>query len=495
MKEGMTRRQFLGATAAGALGMAAGSRLFRADAASQGSLPYWTASKTRVGKVYVGGRGGWPSPTIDPKDDIKWIESELAKLQPHFADIEFVDGGHVMNPSEMAAVKEKFRDVDGILLIPLSMFIGGYIKDILSLDIPTVFFTLPYMGHDWITMAPLYKQGKKVELLATSDFNDLVLAMRSFRAIHHLKRAKILSFRNGDPVPEDYVKGIKERFGVEIKSMPREHLIEAYNAVDEKLAEAEAERWTKEAEKIVEPTADDILKGSRMYFAMRKILEEENARLITIRYCMGIPGLAGAYPCLGFSRLNGEGLGGICEGDLPSSVTYLIFMYLTPQRKPGFVTDPIIDTSNNTVIHAHCTSAIKMDGADGEQCPYIIRCQQEGQRGACLQVKMRVGQEITMAKLVGDDTMLISPGKITEIPDVDRACRTKCITKVEDARKIADNWYYGLHRVIFYGDHVADIERLSRFLGFKVIHEGVDEIHPPAEQIERDTNIYASYPI
>ncbi len=494
MREGMTRRQFLGASAAGALGMAASGKLVQAATAGGGGIPKWAVSKVRVGKVYIGGRGGWPSPKIDPKGDLKEIEAKLAKLKPQLPDIEFVEGGHVMNAQQMKAVKAKFRDVDGIVIIPLSMFIGGYIKDLLSLGIPTVFFTLPYMGHDWITITPLYEQGKKVELLATSDFNDLVLSMRSFRAIHYLKRAKILSFRGAAAYPE-YVKAIKDRFGTEIKFMPRQRLIEAYNAVDPKLAQAEAERWIKGAEKIVEPTREDILKGSRLYFAMRKIIEEEKAHLITIQYCMGISGLAGAYPCLGFSRLNGEGLGGICEGDLPCSVTYLIFQYLTPKRKPGFVSDPIIDTSNGTIIHAHCTCATKMDGPYGEQCPYIIRNQQEGQRGACLQVKMRVGQEITMAKLVGDDTMLISTGKITEIPDVDRACRTKLTTKVANVRKIADNWYYGLHRIIFYGDHLDDITRLSRFLGFKVIHEGMDEVHPPAKQIEHDTNIYASYPI
>jgi hypothetical protein len=494
MKEGMTRREFLGASAAGALGIAAGSGLVRTARASEGAIPKWATSKVRVGKVYIGGGGGWPSPIIDAKDDLKQIEGELAKLKPQLPDVEFVEGGHVTSAGQMKEVKAKFRDVDGIVIIPLSMFIVPYIKDILTLAVPTVFFTLPYMGHDWITMPALYAQGKKVERLATSDFNDLVLAIRAFRAIHHLKRAKILSFRNGD-LELDYAKGIKDRFGTEIKFMPRARLIEAYNAVDAKLAEAEADRWMKEAEKIIEPTREDILKGSRLYFAMKKILEEEKAHLITIRYCMGIPGLAGAYPCLGFSRLNGEGLGGICEGDLPCSVTYLMFQYLTPQRKPGFVSDPIIDTSNDTIIHAHCMCAIKMDGPEGEQCPYIIRNQQEGQRGACLQVKMRVGQDITMAKLVGDDTMLVSTGKITEVPDVNRACRTKITTKVANVRKIADNWYYGLHRIIFYGDHLDDMVRLSRFLGFKVIHEGVDEVSPPPEQVERDTNIYASYPI
>jgi len=494
MKEGMTRREFLGVSAAGAIGLAAGAKLVGAATASQESLPYWTASKTRVGKVYVGGRGGWPSPTIDPKEDMKWIEGELAELKPQLADIEFVEGGHVMNPAEMPAVKEKFRDVDGILLIPLSMFIGGYIKELLALNIPIIFFTLPYMGHDWCTMAALQKQRKKIELLATSDFKDLIPALRPIRVIHHLKRAKILDFRDGGPLT-DYAKAIKDRFGTEIKFMPRERLIEAYKAVDENLARAEAERWTKEAEKIVEPAKEDVLRGARVYFALKKILEEEKAHLVTIQYCMGIPGLEGAYPCLGFSRLNGEGLGGICEGDLPSSVTYLVFMYLTPERKPGFVTDPIIDFSNNTVIHAHCTCALKMDGPDGEQCPYMIRCQREGQRGACLQVKLRVGKEVTMAKLVDDHTMLVSTGKITEIPDVERACRTKFTTKVENARKMAENWYYGLHRVVFYDNHLDDMRRLARFLGLKVVHEGADEIHPPAEWIERDTDIYASYPI
>ncbi len=494
MKEGITRREFLGVTAAGAIGVAAGGKLMGSAMASQGGLPDWTASKARVGKVYIGGRSGWPSPTIDPKDDMQRIEGELAKLKPQLADIEFVEGGHVMNADDLAAAKKKLRDLDGLLLIPLGMFIMGYVKDFLSLDVPTVFFTLPYMGHDWITFAALQKQGKKVELLATSDFQDLVRAMRPFRAMHHLNRARILDFRNGGPLTE-YAKGIKNRFGTEIKFLPRERLIEAYKATDEKVVLSDAERWMKQAKDVVGVSKQDVLKACRTYLAMKNLLEEEKAHLITIQYCMGIPGLEGAYPCLGFSRLNGEGLGGICEGDLPSSITYLVFQYLTPERKPSFVTDPIIDTSNNTVIHAHCTCALKMDGIKGKPCPYKILSQREGQKGACLKVFPHVGREITMAKLVEDHTMLVSSGEITGIPDVDRACRTKFTTKVKDAQRMADNWFYGLHRVVLYGDHLDDMRRLGRFLGLKILEEGVDEIHPTEEWIERDTNIYASYPI
>ena len=493
MKLGMNRREFLGATTAGGISLAAAVGAARAAVAPK-ALPPWTASKTRVGKVYIGARGGWPGADIDPAGDIAWFEAELAKLGGELDDIEWVDGGHVTDPAAMAGVKERFRDVDGIVVIHLSMVITPQLQDLLTLDKPVLFLSQPYMGHDWTTVPALIKQGRKIELVASTSVADLVPALRPIRAIHHLKQAKILSFRNGGPLPE-YAQAIKDRFGLEIVFMPHERLVEAYKAVDEAAAAAEAARWMQEAERVVEPTREDVLSASRVYFAMKRLLEEERAHLVTIQYCMGIPGLDGAYPCLGFSRLNGEGLGGVCEGDLPSSVTQLVLMYLTPQRKPSFVTDPMFDFSAGTVIHAHCMCAVNMAGPNGEQSPYRLRCQREGNRGACLQVALRKGEPVTMAKLVDDHSMLVSTGTIVDVPDVDRACRTKFAVKVADARKMAENWHYGLHRVVVYGDHLDDIRRLGRFLGFKLLIEGQDEIVPTQDWVERDLNIYASYPI
>ncbi len=85
---------------------------------------------------------------------------------------------------------------------------------------------------------------------------------------------------------------------------------------------------------------------------------------------------------------------------------------------------------------------------------------------------MRIGQAITAAKLTNLDTMLISTGKIIDTPSVDRGCRTKITTEVADAQKIMENYTGGLHRVIFYGDHVREIKRLAHFMSFKVIEEG-----------------------
>ena len=72
--------------------------------------------------------------------------------------------------------------------------------------------------------------------------------------------------------------------------------------------------------------------------------------------------------------------------------------------------------------------------------------------------------------------------KIIEIPDFDdRGCRTQIVAQVADARKMLANWGSGvlvnddmmtlLHRVVFYGNHVTDVQDLAQLMGLKVVEE------------------------
>jgi len=95
---------------------------------------------------------------------------------------------------------------------------------------------------------------------------------------------------------------------------------------------------------------------------------------------------------------------------------------------------------------------------------------------------MRVGQQITCAKLINLDTMLISAGKIVELTDFhDRGCRTQITTEVANAREMAHNWGSGvlegdmmtlLHRVVFYGNHLESMKDLAALMGLKIVDEG-----------------------
>jgi L-fucose isomerase-like protein len=160
---------------------------------------------------------------------------------------------------------------------------------------------------------------------------------------------------------------------------------------------------------------------------------------------------------------------GVCEGDLDSTMTQLLVTSYS--GRPGFVSDPVFDTSRNEVIHAHCVSATRMKGPDGPAYPYIVRNHLETNEGAVLQVLMPAGETITVARFTEPRKLLVSTAEVTGVPDSDRGCRTQIRTRVGDAEKWLRSYTAGLHRVIFYGDHVRDIDRMGRLMGFEVTKE------------------------
>jgi hypothetical protein len=125
-----------------------------------------------------------------------------------------------------------------------------------------------------------------------------------------------------------------------------------------------------------------------------------------------------------------------------------------------------------------------MDGpASPERAPFLLRTHRDDNHGAAVQVELRVGQDITCAKLVNLDTMLLSAQKIVEIPSFDdRGCRTQITAQVADARRMLETWGSGildpecmmtqLHRVVFYGNHVENVKYLATLMGMKVVLEG-----------------------
>jgi hypothetical protein len=470
----LSRRCFLKSTAAGVLSSAVLAGLAERLVAATATPALGPKSKVRIGKLYLGREHpGWPMATVDVKADMKRFEAELAKLSAGLADVEFIEGGLIADDQQFAAAKEKFKGADGILVIHLTMGIGAQLQSLMELGIPVVLFALPYSGHEWHTIAGWQRQGKLIDVFASSKYEDVLVAIRPFRAIHRLKEARLLNVSTG-PANAAYCEAIKGKFGTEVISLRLPELQAAYAAADRGEAMADMRRWVKEAKKIIEPTQDDILKSSVMYIAMRDLLAQHGAVAITMN-CLGMDlmGRGMGYPCLGFVRFNNMGLGGICEADLKSSMTHLIFTYLV--GKPGFVSDPVIDLSNSTIIHAHCVAATQMLGPGTAASPYHIRSHMEDARGASLMVKMPVGRKVSMARLLGADKMLFSTGDAVDSPFVDRGCRTKLTVKVENIDKFTENWSSGLHRVIFYGDHTRDLQRYCRFAQIRLVHEGTEE--------------------
>jgi len=474
MARKLKRRAFLQTAATGcALGLAGPALLAASRQRYHPALvsPGCRRSKVRVGKLYMGTpEAHWPTPRLDLAAEVQTYEAKLSRMD-ELSDVDFVVNELVSSPEQVQALKGKLAGVDGIIAVHLSMRIRPILDEILSIGRPTVLFAAPYSGHEWTGFGALQKrpEGAMLECMLTSDRSQLAAAVRPFRAIHHLREAKILNVTKRR-MRADYVTSVRDKLGTEIKTIDRERVLNAYDAVADEDAQAEARRWIARATKVVEPSREEIVRSCKLALALERLLDDEDATVMTVDCYGSMWRQLPAYPCIGFTRLNDMGLGGICESDLQSAMTYILFQGLS--GRPGFVSDPTMDVSTNSIILAHCLGTTRMNGPAKRAAPYKLRSIMEREEGAVPQVKMRIGQKVTQAKLIGTDMLLYFTGTITDAPDLERGCRTKITVKVDgDAELLWQNWSQGLHRVTCYGDLTAELKRLCRFKQIELVDE------------------------
>ena len=133
-----------------------------------------------------------------------------------------------------------------------------------------------------------------------------------------------------------------------------------------------------------------IENAGAMYVAMKQVMDKHDARGISIN-CLGgfYGGHLKAYPCLGFSQLNNDGLVGGCEADQMSALTMAVMGALT--GRPGFISDPVIDTSKSAIVYAHCVATTKPFGPAGAANPYEILTHSEDRQGAAVRSLLPAG--------------------------------------------------------------------------------------------------------
>ena len=470
----MTRRSFLGTTAAAGSALCA-TKMFTPWAFAAGQDNWPKLPPARIYVVYAGRTGDMY--LAHPTDQLDKFKAYFNGLEKQFGDVKFI-GGDLVPPTAVDQLAEKMRDADGVLLIHLSGHGGDapVLGKLIDVGLPTVVFSQPFSGHGWMYFPQWHKQGKKVILLPTSDWKELDRAVGLLRVPAWLKQTRIIAW--GAPLGTAAAcsaEQIKKRLGAELVSVSNDRVHQMMKDISPKAAEAEAEEyWISKAKAIVEPKRPEIIESARLYLAIKELMIQEKAQAVTSSHCMGDP-----RGCLTFSKLNDLGFVGACEGDMDSTLTMLMFAYAF--RAPGFISDPVIDKAKNAMVHFHCTCATKMDGVAGPRLPFTIRNQTDSKGGVALQVKHRVGQPVTCAKFVNLDTMLITTGQILETSTSPLACRTQFAQSVPDARRLFLDWGENviqagvmalLHRVVFYGDYKERIRDLGDLMGFKCIEEG-----------------------
>jgi hypothetical protein len=262
--------------------------------------------------------------------------------------------------------------------------------------------------------------------------------------------------------------------GIPLEYIPFSEVNAAWSSADHDESVSVAEKWQKNALEVTGVSFETLVTSAAMYLGMKSVMKNRNANAITMN-CLGgfYGGHIHAYPCLGFHELCNEGLVGGCECDIRSAATMLAFSTMTGGR-PGFISDPVIDTSKRQIIYAHCVAPNRVFGPEGETNPFRIMTHSEDRSGASVQSILPVNYLTTTLEINNESKEILFHRAVSvdNNPD-DRACRTKlCAEPLGDFEKLFTMWdRWGWHRVTFYGDLRDPVYALADRIGWKVIEE------------------------
>lgn len=410
----------------------------------------------------------WPYQGYDYEKRKKELTSRLRQACPH---IDFLPAT-AQTAADARTILEGDGEIDGYLVYTIGVWTDASRQIALS-GRPTLLVDDLHAGSGEFlqTYAAAKRKGLKVAGVASSRFEDVTEAVKAFECMKTLRSAVILNV--SDRGFGAQIKDIQEVFGTRIVNVPSTDISEAYAKADLAAAHQNARRWISEAQKVLEPSEEEIRKSGLMYVAMRGLMDRHHSRAIAFD-CLRLfyAGKLPAYPCLGFFQLNNDGLVGTCESDLSCAITMLLMSHLV--ARPGYLLNPVIDTSKNRIVYSHCVAPSKVFGPGGPSNPYHIRDHSEDRKGAAVRSFLPLGEIVTTVRFDATlrEVVMHQARTVANIAE-DKGCRTNLAAEVKDARKLMLEWdRHRWHRVTYFGDFKQHVDTVSALLGLKLVEEG-----------------------
>lgn len=453
----------------------------------------------------------WPNIGFDFAPVMDNFNVVLSENCPEFEFVHSVTSGPEAAENIVALDKEK--NIGGYIIFQLNCW-NRVVQTVINTEKPVLYVDYKYAGSGGFlvyTAGFLRNNIPNLGFVSSSNIDDLVQAVKQFKIISRggtvsefveatakIRRRVTPAASDRKYFPDDLttispdecvkrmqasrilaVRDENSRPADPLMHIPLEYISfavvnDAWEKADKDEAHHIAQQWEQKATDVIEVPFEELENSAAMYLGMKEVLKDYDANAITIN-CLGgfYGGHIHAYPCLGFHELNNEGLVGACECDIHSTATMVAFNKITGGR-PGYISDPVIDTSKRQIIYAHCVASNKVFGPGGSENPFTIMTHSEDRQGAAVRSILPVNYMTTSMKISPERKEIIMHRAVTVDNDPDdRACRTKlCAEPVGDIEKLFTMWdRWGWHRVTFYGDLKDPAYALADEIGWTIVEE------------------------
>jgi hypothetical protein len=407
------------------------------------------------------------------KEHVKkeFLERRIEQLKSHLTFMPRILKAIVVNEeSDVLSLKRDVGKADVILLFKPHLGQGSCVVKIAEYGLPMILFNEEGKVNNPLDALEYVYPGKEVWVAV--DYSDVDSCLRLLSVKKEIEHTKILVLNADYPYWKKFlcrirggVETVKETFGIDLEYVNSEEVIERWKSIAEKRAVSIAEKWMKEAEKVVEPEKKDLLSVARLYLVMKDLLAEKGAQAITMAY--GDDPLP--VPCFAYTNLRDEGIPAACEADIISLLSMIILHYVAD--KPCFMGNTFVDLKDEAVILSHCLCPRKMKGYNECAAPYVLRSYHKKKFVGSLTtfVEMKTNQEVTICRLAGDlKTMIITKGKIMSCEDLNHFCRVTVKIKIDDPKGFVHETS-GNHHVMVYGDLREKLRELNRLFGVATV--------------------------
>jgi hypothetical protein len=471
---------------------------------------------------------------LNTPDDLYTNDEVVADLAQSLPGLDFIVRD-VSNPDVdikdvMVELELEQDSLDGVVIVGrLSSRSAPY--DITATGLPTVMvnnlLVFPWMSNQ------LFTHGREFDLIRTGTeydnvrvvtchldrryqchpevreamYADVVNKIKLIEVLAKLKQTRILTvtpydfhafidYSIGDQnkdFPADYneryIKALRETWGVELVVRPPEEFYREWAAVSQDDAEDLADVWLTEAYEIQDTTKSEAIKTAKAYLALDAMRQKYDCHAVSTHMRQFTPERTNDtrfWPCIGVIEFQKHGVQAVCQEYPNVILSHLIGYYFS--GRPSMLGDIIHDPYNDLTILTHCEHPFNPWG-DDRRLDYTLKSHAESpvcgtkQPGSSVGVKVHItaGEPVTVWKVyalhgkIGVFTgETVDPDDYYRDIDTGVWCRTKLVTKVEDAAEIERHYSvdaYGLHRAGTFGDLRGMIMDLAHLVGYEVIEE------------------------